>query len=134
MPTIGIDFKIKMMVVKERRVKLQLWDTAGQERFQTITANYYRGSEGVLIVYDSTNAQTFTNVQNWLSQINENAEQGVLKILIANKMDAPNQEVTAEQGQALAREHKMEFFQTSAKTGENVDVMFDEIAQKVISL
>ena len=66
MPTIGIDFKIKMLQVNDKRVKLQLWDTAGQERFQTITANYYKGAEGVILVYDSTQAQTFTNIRNWL--------------------------------------------------------------------
>ena len=69
MPTIGIDFKIKMMVVNERRIKLQLWDTAGQERFQTVTANYYKGAEGVLLVYDSTDPMSFNNVRNWLKQI-----------------------------------------------------------------
>ena len=56
MPTIGIDFKIKMLQVQDKRVKLQLWDTAGQERFQTITANYYRGAEGVILVYDASQA------------------------------------------------------------------------------
>ena len=66
MPTIGIDFKIKMLQVQDKRVKLQLWDTAGQERFQTITANYYRGAEGVILVYDASAAQTFSNVRNWL--------------------------------------------------------------------
>ena len=66
MPTIGIDFKIKMLQVNDKRVKLQLWDTAGQERFQTITANYYKSAEGVILVYDSTQAQTFTNIRNWL--------------------------------------------------------------------
>ena len=74
MPTIGIDFKIKMMQVHDKRVKMQLWDTAGQERFQTITANYYKGAEGVLLVYDSTQAQTFSNIRNWLKQIDQNAD------------------------------------------------------------
>ena len=69
MPTIGIDFKIKMMMVNEKRIKMQLWDTAGQERFQTITANYYKGAEGVILVYDSTNQMSFSNVRNWLKQI-----------------------------------------------------------------
>ena len=66
MPTIGIDFKIKMLQVGDKRIKLQLWDTAGQERFQTITANYYKGAEGVILVYDSSVALTFQNVMTWL--------------------------------------------------------------------
>lgn len=67
MPTIGIDFKIKMMNVGAKRIKMQLWDTAGQERFQTITANYYRSAEGVILVYDSTVRNTFEHVKNWLN-------------------------------------------------------------------
>ena len=58
-----------MLQVQDKRVKLQLWDTAGQERFQTITANYYRGAEGVILVYDSTSAQSFSSVQSWLKQV-----------------------------------------------------------------
>ena len=87
MPTIGIDFKIKMMVVNEKRIKLQLWDTAGQERFQTVTANYYKGAEGVLLVYDSTDPMSFNNVRNWLKQIEQNAEPDILKVLVENKSD-----------------------------------------------
>ena len=117
MPTIGIDFKIKMLQVGDKRIKLQLWDTAGQERFQTITANYYKGAEGVILVYDSSVALTFQNVMTWLKQIDQNAEADIAKILVANKMDVPNQEVTEEEGKALAAQHRMEFFTTSAKTG-----------------
>ena len=91
MPTIGIDFKIKMLQVQDKRVKLQLWDTAGQERFQTITANYYRGAEGVILVYDSAAAQTFTNVRNWLKQVDQNADHDIMRILVANKCDLPEQ-------------------------------------------
>ena len=76
-----------MMVVNEKRIKLQLWDTAGQERFQTVTANYYKGAEGVLLVYDSTDPMSFNNVRNWLKQIEQNAEPDILKVLVANKSD-----------------------------------------------
>ena len=133
MPTIGIDFKIKMLQVGNKRIKLQLWDTAGQERFQTITANYYKGAEGVILVYDSSVASTFQNVGTWLKQIDQNAELDIMKILVANKMDIPNQEVSEEEGRNLAAAHKMEFYATSAKTGENVETMFEDISQKVIS-
>ena len=69
---------------------MQLWDTAGQERFQTITANYYKGAEGVILVYDSTQAQTFSNIRNWLKQIDQNADADIMRILVANKSDLPN--------------------------------------------
>lgn len=102
MPTIGIDFKIKMLQVHDKRVKMQLWDTAGQERFQTITANYYKGAEGVILVYDSTQAQTFSNIRNWLKQIDNNADVDIMRILVANKCDLPDQEVEVSEGQELA--------------------------------
>ena len=87
MPTIGIDFKIKIMVHNGRKIKMQLWDTAGQERFQTIASNYYKGASGVILVYDVGTRQTFTNVQNWIKQINEHADEGIVKVLVANKCD-----------------------------------------------
>ncbi len=91
MPTIGIDFKIKMLQAGDQRVKLQLWDTAGQERFQTITTSYYKGALGVVMVYDCTQRQTFNSILNWIKQIDQHAEEGVLKILIANKTDKVNE-------------------------------------------
>ena len=66
---IGIDFKIKKINVEDKRVKLQVWDTAGQERFRTITQTYYKGAMGIILVYDSTDQQTFNNISNWLKQI-----------------------------------------------------------------
>lgn len=133
MPTIGIDFKIRMLQVGNKRIKVQLWDTAGQERFQTITANYYKGAEVVILVYDSSVASTYQNVETWLKQIDQNAESDIMKVLVANKLDLPEQEVTMEEGQQLANHHQMEFYATSAKSGENVESMFEDIAQKVIT-
>nr|XP_032836009.1 ras-related protein Rab-35 isoform X2 [Petromyzon marinus] len=72
--TIGVDFKIRTMDVGGERVKLQIWDTAGQERFRTITSTYYRGTHGVIVVYDVTSAESFVNVQRWLQEITTNCE------------------------------------------------------------
>jgi len=67
--TIGIDFKIKNIQLEGKRVKLQIWDTAGQERFRTITTSYFRGAQGILLVYDVTDRQTFLSIRNWVAQI-----------------------------------------------------------------
>lgn len=72
--TIGVDFKIKTVNIDDEKVKLQIWDTAGQERFRTITSTYYRGTHGVVIVYDVTNGETFANVKRWLHEIDQNCE------------------------------------------------------------
>jgi len=85
--TIGIDFKIKSIIIETSKVKLQVWDTAGQERFRTITTAYYRGAMGILLVYDVTDENSFANVRNWMRQIDQNASANVNRLLIANKCD-----------------------------------------------
>ena len=85
--TIGIDFKIKNMQVDGKNVKLQVWDTAGQERFRTITSSYYKGANGIILCFDSTMINTFEHLQNWLTQIEQHANDDVLKILVATKWD-----------------------------------------------
>jgi len=85
--TIGIDFKIKSISIGDSKVKLQIWDTAGQERFRTITTAYYRGAMGILLVYDISDESSFSNVRNWMRQIEQNAAENVNRILIGNKSD-----------------------------------------------
>ncbi len=85
--TIGIDFKIKSIAIDDAKVKLQIWDTAGQERFRTITTAYYRGAMGILLVYDVSDDVSFTNVRNWMRQIEQNAAENVNRVLIGNKAD-----------------------------------------------
>ena len=118
--------------MQDQRVKLQVWDTAGQERFRTITQTYYKGAMGIVLVYDCTEEQTFNNIQNWLKQIETHASQGVAKVLVANKTDLPNRVISSEQGQALADEHGLKFFETSAKTGFNINEMFFEVASQIV--
>ena len=72
--TIGVDFKVKTLVLDGKRVKLRIWDTAGQERFRTITAAYYRGADGIVLVYDVTNENSFHNIQRWLAEVDVNCE------------------------------------------------------------
>ena len=74
-------------MVNGKKVKMQLWDTAGQERFQTIAQGYYRGASGVILVYDCGERITFNSVVNWMKQIDEHAEKGIVKVLVANKSD-----------------------------------------------
>ncbi|KAG6971489.1 hypothetical protein JG687_00001982, partial [Phytophthora cactorum] len=128
--TIGIDFKVKTIDVDGKRIKLQIWDTAGQERFRTITTAYYRGAMGILLVYDVTDDHSFQNIRNWMTQIRQNASSNVNKILIGNKCDVDPSEraVTTKQGQDLADEFGIKFFETSAKSNKNIDEAFRSIA------
>jgi len=130
--TIGIDFKIKTIDIDGKRVKLQIWDTAGQERFRTITTAYYRGAMGILLVYDVTDEQSFQNIRNWIRNIEQHAADNVDKILIGNKCDMENAKVvTTSQGQALADEYGIKFFETSAKSNLRVTEAFTAIATDI---
>jgi len=132
--TIGIDFKIKSILCGESKVKLQIWDTAGQERFRTITTAYYRGAMGILLVYDVSDEASFTNVRNWMRQIDQNAAENVNRLLIGNKSDveAGDRKVTYEQGKNLAADYGIKFFETSAKLNSNVDEAFLSIASDIV--
>lgn len=132
--TIGIDFKIKSILLDDKKVKLQIWDTAGQERFRTITTAYYRGAMGILLVYDVGDQNSFNNVVNWMRQIDEHAAENVNRVLIGNKcdVDASQRQVTHEMGKSLADEYGIRFFETSAKNNINVEEAFMCMAKDIV--
>ena len=133
--TIGIDYKIKEVDIDGSKYKLLIWDTAGQERFRTITTSYFRGCQGILLVYDITVKKTFDNVSNWMDQIIQvNDGQHVCKILIGNKCDmVTERKVTEAEGKKLAEEYKIPFMETSAKDNINVQEAFLHITKDVVS-
>ena len=100
----GIDFKINTIQLDGKNVKVQIWDTAGQERFRTITQTYYRGAQGVILAYDSTSQESFDNVRNWISQVNNHAQPNVQKILLGNKCDIEDKKIISkEKGEETAK-------------------------------
>ncbi|CAO3623347.1 unnamed protein product [Mucor hiemalis] len=130
--TIGIDFKIRTIELDGKRIKLQIWDTAGQERFRTITTAYYRGAMGILLVYDVTDEESFSNVRNWFSNIEQHASEGVNKILIGNKCDVEDKRaISKEQGETLANELNIRFMETSAKANIGVEEAFFDLARDI---
>jgi len=130
--TIGIDFKIKNVDIDGKRVKLQIWDTAGQERFRTITTSYFRGAQGIVLVYDVTDRRSFESIRNWISQIQQHADVHVNKILVGNKCDMVDEKVVStEEGKKLAKEFGMDFWEASAKNDTNVEQCFLTIARSV---
>ena len=133
-PTIGIDFKIKTVEINGKQVKLQIWDTSGQERFDAITRSYYRGAMGIMLVYDLTFAKSFTRIEKWIRNIQENADHDVEKVLLANKCDMEdNRVISKESGEALAMEYGMQFYETSAKININIDKPIMELSERIYS-
>ena len=130
--TIGVDFKIKTLTIDGKVVKLQIWDTAGQERFRTITSSYYRGSHGIVVVYDITDAQTFANVKQWMSEIDRYGSKDVQRMIVGNKCDREDaRQVTLAQGQDFAMSLGITFLETSAKSCDNVDLLFTNLAREI---
>jgi len=123
--TIGIDFRIRRMTIDDKKVKVQIWDTAGQERFRTITTAYYRGAHGILLVYDTTNRITFNNVSNWIKQLKYHSDGNIKIILVGNKCDLEDiRQVSYEEGLEKANSLGCAYFETSAKSGLNVESSF----------
>ena len=121
------------MEVNGKKVKLQIWDTAGQERFKNITASYYRGGNGVLVVYDITERESFENLNSWLIEIEKNANKNIYKLLIGNKCDLEDKrKVTYQEGKDFAESNGMKFIETSAKTASKVQEAFELLTNEII--
>ena len=128
--TICIDFKTKLIKKGNEIIKLTLYDTAGQERFNNLIKNYYKGTNGVLLVYDITNRDTFKKIDFWLKDLFDNADDkdNLFIYLIGNKNDlADKRQVSEEEAKGYADENNLPYIEVSAKTGNNIKKLFDEM-------
>ena len=131
--TIGIDFKIKLLNIQDKSIKFQICDTPGPDRLRVITKTFYKRPHSFILVYDVTNKKSFKKIKsNFIKEIEENAASNVKKILVGNKCDLPNRVVTEDEGKKLAEEYNMEFFEVSAKTGQNVNEAFNYLIEYLL--
>jgi len=131
--TIGVDFRFRTLNIKQKIVKLQIWDTAGQERFRTITSAYYRGADGVILVYDVTSDESFKHVEDWLEQVNKYASEDTAKLIVGNKADLiKDKKVSSEDALQFGVKFGIDVIETSAKTADNVDKAFNRLGEKLI--
>ncbi|TMS15185.1 Ras-related protein Rab-26 [Larimichthys crocea] len=122
----------KVLNIDGVKVKLQIWDTAGQERFRSVTHAYYRDAHALLLLYDVTNKTSFDNIQAWLTEIHEYAQQDVVLMLLGNKADATHERVVKrEDGERLAKEFGVPYMETSARSGLNVELAFTAVAKEL---
>ncbi|MHA1298192.1 MAG: Rab family GTPase [Candidatus Helarchaeota archaeon] len=129
--TIGVDFSIKMMNVYGSKIKLQIWDTGGQEQFSYIRPLYYTGASCGLVVFDKTNKKSFENIEKWINEVYTNRGKIPL-IVIGNKDDLPNKVITTEEGTRFAKKFGTIYFDTSAKSGKYVDLVFKTLIRMVL--
>ena len=108
--TVGIDYFTKSETINDKKIRIKIWDTAGQERYKAVTVAYYKGSKGAFIVYDVTKKSTFKNVTNWIDDIKKNGEKDTFIILVGNKTDLSQREVTYEEGSKFAEMYSMFYF------------------------
>ncbi|NWF94766.1 MAG: GTP-binding protein [Candidatus Thorarchaeota archaeon] len=131
--TIGSQFAVKNIDVATKSgskvtVKLQIWDVAGQSRFQILRPMYYRGSSGGILVYDVTRRRTFLVLDEWLAELKKAINKDIPLVLVANKTDLPDRVVTTAEGRQFAQQHNMPYVESSAKTGQGILDVFEQLA------
>ena len=132
--TVGFDYKSKIIKLpsSKKKVKIQIWDTAGQERYMALNKSIFQKVQGVIIMYDLTKRNSFENIEKWLNLLSQNASDKI-KFLVANKLDLADEKriVTYEEGNKIAKEHNMQFYEGSGQSGENVDRVFIDMAERI---
>ena len=130
--TVGVECIFKTYQVNNDIIKVVIWDTAGQERFKSLTSAYYKGSKGVLIVYDITKLQTFEKIEQWLSEVKEKAGNEIKVILVGNKLDLENKrEVDLVDCMIKASNLNVPLMETSAKDSTNVQEVFEDLLKEI---
>lgn len=128
--TVGVDYSVKTLTLDNMQVAMQLWDTAGQERYRSITKQFFRKADGVVVMFDVTVQESFKAVKPWLTNVQEAAEEGIPILLLGNKMDMDaEREVSFKEAEQLAFENKVMFFEVSAYTSKNVTESLTHLAR-----
>ena len=133
--TVGLDLVSKQEIINDKNINVKLWDTAGQERYKALTPSYLRGADGVVLVFDVTNSETFDNLKFWLDSLKNNLGENnsFLPVVInGNKIDIDDRDISKDDANKFAQENNYKYFETSAKSGVGVDELFREIVNQIL--
>ena len=134
--TIGIDFISKRIKIDDKEIKLNIWDTAGQERYRNITTHTYKGADGIALIFDLAERSSFDTINDWFEQIENNTNKDTISIiLIGNKVDLEKERaIKKEEGEKMAEEHGIKYFETSALNGEGINEVFEYLAKLILKM
>ena len=135
--TVGLDFFTKDEIIDDKTIRIKIWDTAGQERYKAITKCFFQRAQGIIIVFDVTNKKSFEDLKIWIDSINSQSKltedlENMPIILIGNKIDLPKRVIDKETALNFAKEQNLEYYETSAKTGEGIDSAIKDLVKKVM--
>ncbi|KAH9961947.1 P-loop containing nucleoside triphosphate hydrolase protein [Russula dissimulans] len=147
-PTIGVDTWVHKFDIKGKRVVLNIWDTAGDERLRALTTSYYRGTQGIILVYDVTNRESFETISWWFAERSKLLPVSAVKMIVGNKADkllayilkrgAPSSPFSPTCGRSLRRRAQRTprmsclFLETSAKTDVGVSETFRHVVERIL--
>ena len=131
--TAGIDCKEKIVSVSGKNIRVQIWDTAGQERYSVLTESYYKKAYGIMLVYDTTDPNTFANIGTWMKNIKDKGNAVVEMVVVGNKTDRMDKKVSSESASKTATTYGVPLVEASAKSGMNVEKAFHTLIEKIIN-
>ena len=135
--TIGIESRVKDILKNNKDIKLSIYDTAGQERYRKIVKNYYKGADGIILMYDVSNLDSFNAIKIWIESIKENKDiKKIGFIVVENKCDLPDEDkkVTDKMREDMEKDIDFEIIVASAKKKINVDEAFDLLVDQLLIL
>ena len=133
--TLGVDFKQKKIKLKNGKdVRLRIFDTAGQERFKAVSVSFIKKADGVILIYDISDIESFEAVENWIKSIREIGKEKLPIILVGNKCDLSDDKrmISLKEGQDKADEFNIPFYETSCKEGINIKEVFEKLIDDII--
>ncbi|KAL0382686.1 UNVERIFIED_CONTAM: Ras-related protein RA [Sesamum calycinum] len=127
--TVGASFLSQTIALQDSTtVKFEIWDTAGQERYAALAPLYYRGAAVAVVVYDITSPESFSKAQYWVKELQKHGSPDIVMALVGNKADLQEKrEVPVQDGIDYAERNGMFFIETSAKTADNINQLFEVI-------